>query len=189
MDVEVFGKIKDHDFHMVKMAIETLSRTHEGALNPSIHALTDTDWEHFLNNKQNEIRGELWGFKCGTMAFVQGELIGNGDDFMRWAKEKFAMVDFRPPAFYEALSNQAYKSHLENPEHEVVFMDFVHDKRPIGRMIFEMYKDIVPDTVANFTKLLSAKTEKKYVSSTMHRIVKHGWIQGTLLTYNSAFSF
>lgn len=178
MDVQVFGKIKDHDFHMIQMAIDTLGRTHEGALKPDVHALTDTDWESFLHEKKNQIRGEMWGFKTGTMAFVDGVLIGNGDDFMRWAKEKFAMVDFRPPAFYEALSNQAYKGYLENLDREVVYLDFVHDKRPMGRVIFELYKDIVPDTVTNFVKLLSAKAEKKYVSSTMHRIVKNGWIQG-----------
>ena len=184
MDVQVFGKIKDHDFHMIQMAIDTLGRTHEGALKPDVHALTDTDWESFLHEKKNQIRGEMWGFKTGTMAFVDGVLIGNGDDFMRWAKEKFAMVDFRPPAFYEALSNQAYKGYLENLDREVVYLDFVHDKRPMGRVIFELYKDIVPDTVTNFVKLLSAKAEKKYVSSTMHRIVKNGWIQGKLNILN-----
>lgn len=178
MDVQIFGKIRDHDFHMVKMAVDTLGRTHEGAMNLKINALTDTDWESFLNEKQNEIRGELWGFKCGTITFVDGELIGNGDDFMRWAKEKFGMIDFRPPAFYEALSSQAYKGYLENPDRDVVYLDFVHDKRPMGRMIFELYKDIVPETVKNFVSLLSAKSDKKYASSTMHRIVKNGWVQG-----------
>ena len=178
MDVQVYGKIKDHDFHMVKMAIDTLDRTHTGAIESKIHALTDTDWENFLDHRKTEIRGEIWGFKSGSMAFVDGKLIGNGDDFMRWAKEKFAMVDFRPPAFYEALSNQAYKSYLENEESEVVYMDFVHDKRPMGRMIFELYKNVVPETVANFVKLLSSKGDKKLVSSNIHRIVKNGWIQG-----------
>lgn len=174
----MYGKIKDHDFHMVKLAIDTLDRTHNGAIQSQVHSLTDTDWESFLNNRKTEIRGEIWGFKSGTMTFVDGQLIGNGDDFMRWAKEKFAMVDFRPPAFYEALSNQAYKAYLENTESEVVYMDFVHDKRPMGRMIFELYKDVVPETVENFVKLLCSKADKKLTSTNMHRIVKNGWVQG-----------
>lgn len=178
MDVQIYGKIKDHDFHMVKMAVDTLDRTHSGAMKLNVHALTDTDWETFLSEKKNSIRGEVWGFKSGTMTFVDGQLIGNGDDFMRWAKEKFAMVDFRPPAFYEALANQAYKGYLDNVDREVVYIDLAHDKRPMGRMIFELYKDIVPDTVKNFVNILSAKEEKKYVSSTIHRIVKNGWVQG-----------
>jgi len=178
MDVQVYGKIKDHDFHMIKMACDTLDRTHSGAMKLNIHELTDTDWENFLNEKKTDIRGEIWGFKCGTMAFVDGELVGNGDDFMRWAKSKFGLIDFRPPAFYEALSSQAYKSYLENPKRDFVYVDFTHDKRPMGRVIFELYKDIVPNTVKNFLDLLCSKEGKKYAGSTMHRVVKNGWVQG-----------
>lgn len=178
MNVELFGKIKDHDFHMVKLALDTIDRDHTGALASNVHSLTDTDWESFLDKTKNEFRGEMWGFKCGSMTFVDGQLIGNGDDFMRWAKEKFGLIDFRPPAFYEGLSNQAYKSYLENPDRDVVYVDLVHDKSPMGRMIFELYRDIVPDTVSNFVKLLTAKSEKKYIGSLLHRIVKSGWVQG-----------
>lgn len=179
MDVQIYGKIKDHEFHMIKMAVETLDRTHKGALKLNLHELTDTDWESFLTEKKTDIRGEIWGFKNGTMAFVEGELIGNGDDFMRWTKDKFGMIDFRPPAFYEALANQAYKGYLENTDREFVYVDFTHDKRPMGRVIFELYKDIVPDTVKNFVDLLCSKTDnKKFASTSMHRIVKNGWVQG-----------
>jgi len=178
MDIAISGKIKVQDCHMAKMALDTLNRNFEKAISPSINPLTDTEWEAFLDKKKNDIRGEIWGFKSGCMAFGDGEFIGNADDLMRWAKDKFGFIDFRPPAFYEALGNQAYKEHLENPEHEMVYVDLVHDNRPMGRMVFELFKNIVPETVENFVALLGSKSDKKYIGTNIHRIVKNGWVQG-----------
>ena len=181
MDVEIFGKIKDHDFHMAKLALENLCRENPGAIKSNVYSLTDTDWIEFLHKKKNELRGEVWGFKASVMAFAEGNLIGDGDDFMVWAKEKFGMVDYRPPPFYEALAQQAYGQYLANEDREVVYLDFSHDGRPLGRLIFELFKDRVPQTVENFVKFVTAKDDKKFAGSLIHRIVKNGWIQGIYL--------
>jgi cyclophilin family peptidyl-prolyl cis-trans isomerase len=71
-------------------------------------------------------------------------------------------------------------------------MDFSYGTKPLGRVIFELYKDIVPKTVENFRALCTGErgktglgvnaTDLCYRGSTVHRIIKGFMIQGGDIT-------
>lgn len=113
----------------------------------------------------------------------------------------------RPPPFYEALAKEAYNTHISNPEvsslivssssdhvypstinhtqRDFVFMDVCIEGELIGRLTFELYKHLCPDTCANFVALCTGErgvsgsgARLSYVNSLFHRVVKGGWIQG-----------
>ncbi len=64
-------------------------------------------------------------------------------------------------------------------------MDICVEGDLIGRIVFELYKDLCPKTCANFVALCTGEkgkssngTQLSYVNSIMHRVVPNGWIQG-----------
>ena len=71
-------------------------------------------------------------------------------------------------------------------------MDFSYGTDPLGRIIFELFKDITPKTVENFRALCTGErgktglglgaTELCYRGSGVHRIVKGFVIQGGDIT-------
>ncbi len=59
------------------------------------------------------------------------------------------------------------------------------DSEFIGRMVFELFKDLCPKTCGNFVALCTGEKGKSsngtllsYVNSIVHRVVHNGWIQG-----------
>lgn len=67
-----------------------------------------------------------------------------------------------------------------------MFMDVCIEGELIGRLTFELYKNLCPQTCANFVTLCTGEkghapttnTRLSYVNSIFHRIVPNGWIQG-----------
>ena len=71
-------------------------------------------------------------------------------------------------------------------------MDFEIEDRehsqmiPIGRLIFELFNDEVPETCDNFRALCTGEkglssqtgTVLHYKNSIIHRVVPNGWVQG-----------
>lgn len=66
-----------------------------------------------------------------------------------------------------------------------VFFDVSHGQKPLGRIIFELFNDIVPKTAENFRCLCTgekgagkAGVPLHYKGSTFHRVIKDFMIQG-----------
>ena len=64
-------------------------------------------------------------------------------------------------------------------------MDMCVEGDLIGRLVFELYKDLCPKTCANFVALCTGEkgkspngTRLSYVNSIIHRVVPNGWVQG-----------
>lgn len=64
-------------------------------------------------------------------------------------------------------------------------MDMCVEGDLIGRLVFELYKDLCPKTCANFVALCTGEqgkssdgTRLSYVNSVIHRVIPNGWIQG-----------
>jgi cyclophilin family peptidyl-prolyl cis-trans isomerase len=73
-----------------------------------------------------------------------------------------------------------------------VYMDLSYGNESLGRIIFELFKDITPKTVENFRALCTGErgktglghdsTELCYRGSTFHRVVKGFVLQGGDIT-------
>ena len=61
---------------------------------------------------EQEIRGEAWQFNDSAICFVNGQLQGGPQQFIEWAAETYKYEDYRPPALYQTLTEEAYKTCL-----------------------------------------------------------------------------
>ncbi|KAI3389174.1 hypothetical protein SNEBB_009729 [Seison nebaliae] len=61
------------------------------------------------------------------------------------------------------------------------FLDLYRDGQPFGRLVFELFKDIVPMTCSNFTSLCCGSKGYGYRGSTFHKYTE-GYVQGGDIT-------
>ncbi|GBP52534.1 Peptidyl-prolyl cis-trans isomerase H [Eumeta japonica] len=75
------------------------------------------------------------------------------------------------------------QSQLRNPNNPVVFFDITVGNTEIGRMIFELFADVVPKTSENFREFCTGEYRRDgvplgYKGATFHRVIKDFMIQG-----------
>ena len=51
-----------------------------------------------------ELKNEVWEYSSYVMCFINDELLGDALDLQKWAHKVWDIVDFKPPALYEALT-------------------------------------------------------------------------------------
>ena len=56
----------------------------------------------------------MWVFKDKAVAFVNNQLIGGPEDFLRWAEHEHNYENFRPLPLYHTLAEEAYKGYLNS---------------------------------------------------------------------------
>lgn len=63
-----------------------------------------------------ELRGEVWAYASRVMCFVDGRLLGDEKELLRWALHQWDYRDFRPEVLYQAISEDFYTKHLKNSQ-------------------------------------------------------------------------
>lgn len=59
-----------------------------------------------------------------------------------------------------------------------VFFDIALGEKPLGRIVFKLYDDIVPETAKNFRTLATRTKPDGYKNSAFHRIITNFMAQG-----------
>jgi cyclophilin family peptidyl-prolyl cis-trans isomerase len=70
--------------------------------------------------------------------------------------------------------NSAILKPKEKQKKDLVFMDIGINNKNIGRIVIELFSEVVPKTCQNFRVLC----QKEYIGSPFHRIIKDFMIQG-----------
>ncbi|VFV21706.1 peptidyl-prolyl cis-trans isomerase-like 6 [Lynx pardinus] len=140
---------------------------------------------HIARSAAEELKNEIWEYSSYVMCFVNDQFLGDAFDLQKWAHKMWDVVDFKPPALYEALTVDYSAKFLRDTKHGFVFLDISIDFHPTGRLVFELYYDACPKTCRNFQVLCTGKAgysqrgiKLHYMGSIFHRIVQNGWIQG-----------
>jgi len=59
-----------------------------------------------------------------------------------------------------------------------VFFDVAIDSRPVGRIVFKLFDDVVPKTARNFRELATGRHGFGYQGSSFHRVIPAFMLQG-----------
>jgi len=75
------------------------------------------------------------------------------------------------------------QSQLRNPNNPVVFFDVSIGTMEVGRLIMELFADVVPKTAENFRQFCTGEMKKDglpigYKGATFHRVIKEFMVQG-----------
>ncbi|KPP77464.1 hypothetical protein Z043_103113, partial [Scleropages formosus] len=193
--LEVVGLAKEHTFQVAACTAEELKEKFPSSFgDPIIRPLLEFDWLVYLNNKKQELKGEVWEFKGSVMCFNNDRLLGDERDLTIWAEKQCGFTLSRPQEQCQTLAQEFYRRHLLNTgashhfhscSHTFVYMDVEIGGEPAGRLLFELFSDLCPKTCKNFESLCTGErglsqsnTLLSYKGSLFHRVVPNGWIQG-----------
>ncbi|XP_030785151.1 probable inactive peptidyl-prolyl cis-trans isomerase-like 6 isoform X2 [Rhinopithecus roxellana] len=171
--------------------LQNLKNNHPSKFeDPILVPLQEFAWQQYLQEKKRELKNETWEYSSSVMSFVDGQFLGDALDLQKWAREVWDIVDIKPSALYDALTENFSMKFLRDTKHDFVFLDICIDSSLIGRLIFELYCDVCPKTCKNFQVLCTGKAgfsqrgiRLHYKDSIFHRIVRNGWIQGGDIVY------
>ncbi|XP_010002654.1 PREDICTED: peptidyl-prolyl cis-trans isomerase-like 6 [Chaetura pelagica] len=184
--LRVVGLMRELPFQAARSAAQALKlKFPKKFADPVIEPLVEFAWHEYLEEKKKELRGEVWAYTSSVMCFLDGQLLGDEQELLKWALREWDYRDFKPKALYQAIAEDFYTKHLRSSQHIFVFLEITIDEEPMGRLLLELFSDACPKTCENFRALCSggAKSlcdgrELTYKNSLFHRVVKHGWIQG-----------
>ncbi|NXI45918.1 PPIL6 protein, partial [Galbula dea] len=195
--VTVVGLLQDPAFHIAKCTAEALKLKFPSKFaDPVIQPLVEFTWHEYLQGKKKELRGEVWAYASSVMCFLDGQLLGDEKQLLKWSYDEWSYCDFKPEALYQAIAEDFYAKHLRNSQasgtdlreggkHVFVYLEIAIEEQPIGRLLFELFSDVCPRTCENFRALCSggAKSprdgrELTYKHCLFHRLVRNEWIQG-----------
>ncbi|XP_072499133.1 probable inactive peptidyl-prolyl cis-trans isomerase-like 6 isoform X3 [Notamacropus eugenii] len=139
LQLKVVGLFKGIPFQVAKCTAECLKRTHPNKFkDPIMVPLHEFAWQEFLQEKKRELKGETWRYPSTVMCFVNDQLLGNEGCLQKWAYKKWGYKDFKPIPLYEALTSDYVAEYLKNSKRPMVFLEITVNKRPIGRLVFEI---------------------------------------------------
>jgi len=187
--VVLAGKVGDDQFQRCKKGATFVMQAGED-LQCQVHTLLPIDYEVFKDKTLAEnFKGQQ--HKANVMAFCvypeSGlfEFIGGAPQFMAWIRQVYGYVDKGTNGmFYKRLAKVAYRDALAATGRDYVYMDIHVGQRFEGRLVIELFNDLLPKTCTNFLSLCKGGTrapdgrELAYAKTKIHRIVKGGWIQG-----------
>ena len=84
-----------------------------------------------------------------------GDLIGNSEDFLLWAKMKYRYVDKTDDLIYEQQSKKLLIDSIDNSEtRSYVYLEFHYNfGLDSSKVIIELFEDVCPKTCHNFKEL------------------------------------
>jgi peptidyl-prolyl cis-trans isomerase-like 6 len=185
--IYVNGSLNTNEFQKAKCCAQDLFKKLPTLFNkPVINAMFEFSWAQWLKEKKKELKEEVWSFDDAVMIFLNNELIGNLRQFLAWSIENYNFEEYRTDTLYEALKYEEYAAQLASTQNDFVFMDITIDNEPIGRLMIQLFNNIVPKTCDNFRLLCTGENGRSkttsyalhYKNQIIHRIVPNGWIQG-----------
>ena len=193
--IVVAGRLDDYKFHMAKAIAMDLARKFE-QVTVQHYGLLEVDWLEYLASKLKELKGSP-AHKTSPLVFYNTiNYIGGEQDLIHWAERAYkynaseAFVNKEGyqelnTVLFRRLAKKEYSAWLQSQKSQFVYMDFKQGSRKLGRVVFELFASVLPQTCQNFVDLCTGSkgtsvkgTKLSYEGSLIHRVVKDTWIQG-----------
>lgn len=194
----VYGMVTDLKFHKAKVTAEGSYQKKPNEVDPPVvKSMLEHEWLEFIDDYKKSSGGSLMSYTETTLVTVNGnEFVGRADDFIMFCSQHYEFKDLRPEPLFEAMARMEYEELLASRKHDLVHFDIRVGEEEIGKMLIELYNDMVPTTCANFKQLCIGDRKSvikndptpwhlKYENSVFHRVVKNGWIQGGDIIHGS----
>ncbi|XP_072537110.1 probable inactive peptidyl-prolyl cis-trans isomerase-like 6 isoform X4 [Salminus brasiliensis] len=137
--LEIVGLMKMHHFQVAKSIAEGLKQKFPASfVDPIIRPLLELDWNMYLSDKKQALKGEVWQYRGSLMCFVNGQLIGDEKELSRWAERQWQFTFYRPQALYAAMTEEYCRQQLLSTGHVFVYMDVEIGGEAAGRLLFEI---------------------------------------------------
>eukprot|EP00741_Cyanophora_paradoxa_P015095 tig00020848_g14566.t1 len=191
----VAGKIDDGRFQQAKSIAEQLAEMFPDICRAEIKPMVATDWEQYLAQKKKYFSKLYQGTPQAALAethtgspmvsYIENQketLVGNCFHLMNFAKEQYNWEDKRAYPLYANEAKKKFLEHLKSTKRDFVYLNVSLDGEPAGRIVIELFNELLPKTCANFLELCrgfdSGKGVLSYKDTLFHRVVPGGWIQG-----------
>ena len=63
-----------------------------------------------------ELRGEVWAYASSVMCFIDGQLLGDEKELLKWSHREWDYRDSKPEALYQAITEDFYSKYLKNSQ-------------------------------------------------------------------------
>ncbi|RNA17451.1 peptidyl-prolyl cis-trans isomerase-like 6 [Brachionus plicatilis] len=186
-DIMIYGLISSIEYQKARCcAMDLFKKNTEEIKRPLINGMLEFEWSEWILAKKKELKGNTWAFTNNVMIFIDGQLVGNTKDFLKWAQENYSYEDFRNEVLYETLSKEEYANYFLETKNDFVYLDIIQEDQKIGRLLIELFSNQLPKTSENFRLLCTGEKGRSedgskklhYKNTLIHRIVPNGWIQG-----------
>ena len=151
----IAGQLNAGAFHKAKAVAESAGC----ALDLSVVSLQPADYEEWKAALRRELGGLAWRHKAPVACYTEDEFIGDDTALLAWLRKQrvafsaSALNSDGKAAGWDELADAAYLAHLSSTGFSYAFLDLQLDGEPFGRLVFELYKHLLPKTVANFEAL------------------------------------
>ncbi|XP_015186630.1 PREDICTED: peptidyl-prolyl cis-trans isomerase-like 6 [Polistes dominula] len=183
--IRVEGLITAVAFHKARLSAQKLSQhlSYKYAI-PQIREMFQVDWYEYLQKMKVHIGGKMWILKRHVAVFINDSFIGSDIDFFDYLNELYVFHMPKNIEYYETQAKEYHKKFIESTKRIYVYFTFTLDGLTMGSLLFMLYSDLLPKTCKHFLNFCTGKYKNikgfkvsHYVSTSVHRIVKNGWIQ------------
>ena len=144
------GIVSDPAYHKCLTCIKELQN--KGKVTSTFLQFFPTQWDDYLKNIQNELKGNFYQHKGSPLVILNGNVyLGGEDSFVEWALQTFRYTDSTSTMIYKKLAGDCYKNAINNtPGRSYVYMDINTGANLASKVIIELFDDVAPKTCENF---------------------------------------
>ena len=176
------GVVSDEQYHKCLACIKEL--TNNGCCSNTVMEFFPTQWDAYLKELQNTMKGEFYNHKGSPVVYLNGQqYIGGCEQFVNWAMHEFRYTDATSSLIYKKLAADAYRKAInETPNRSYVQLKINTGAAIPSTVVIELFEDICPKTCENFKQLCKSfkpqggQENISYASTEVSRCVKGMYI-------------
>jgi len=185
----IYGMLKSPKFHEARLCAEELHISNPAKFaKPDVIGMEEFDWAEFVEYAKKvagKCERKIWSFDGPVIVYVDFEYLGGLGEFLDFVGFRFLYKTQKEPEYFEKIASDVYKNHVIDSLRKYVYLDINIECKPAGRLIIQLFNDVVPKTCQNFLLLCTGErgyNEKglrlSYGETWFHRMMENSWIQG-----------